>query len=81
MYKAIILLLILYGFEIWSLALMEVHRTRVFENRVLRRMCGPDWQEVIGNQKKFLMRNFSTRHHIRVLLGLSNQVGRNGLGM
>jgi hypothetical protein len=37
-YKTIILPLVLYGCEIWSLTLREEHRLRVFENRVLRRV-------------------------------------------
>jgi hypothetical protein len=36
-YKTIILPVVLYGCETWSLTLREVHRLRVFENRVLRR--------------------------------------------
>ena len=35
-YRTIILPIVLYGFETWSLALREEHRLRVFENRVLR---------------------------------------------
>jgi hypothetical protein len=35
MYKTIILSVVLYGCETWSLTLMEEHRLRVFENRVL----------------------------------------------
>jgi len=34
-YRTIILSVILYGFEIWSLTLREERRPRVFENRVL----------------------------------------------
>jgi hypothetical protein len=41
----------LYGCEIWSLTLREEHRLRVFENRVLRRIFGPDRDEVIGWRK------------------------------
>jgi hypothetical protein len=37
----IILPVVLYGCETWSLALREEHRLRVFENRVLRRIFGP----------------------------------------
>jgi hypothetical protein len=37
----IILPVVLYGCEIWSLTLREEHRLRVFEKRVLRRICGP----------------------------------------
>jgi hypothetical protein len=36
-YKTIILSVVLYGCEIWSLTLREEHRLRVSENRVLRR--------------------------------------------
>jgi hypothetical protein len=36
-----ILLVVLYGFETWSLALEEGHRLRVFEIRVLSRIFGP----------------------------------------
>jgi hypothetical protein len=37
-YKTIILPVVLYGCEAWSLTLREEHRLRVFENRVLRRI-------------------------------------------
>jgi hypothetical protein len=37
----IILSVVLYGCETWSLTLREEHRLRVFENRVLRRIFGP----------------------------------------
>jgi hypothetical protein len=40
-YKTIILPVVLYGCEIWSLTLREEHRLRVFENRMLRRIFGP----------------------------------------
>jgi hypothetical protein len=41
-YRSIIFLLVLYGCETWSLTLREERRLRVFENRVLRRICGPN---------------------------------------
>jgi hypothetical protein len=46
-YKTIILPLVLYGYEIWSLALSEEHVQRMSENRVLRRIFGPKRDEVI----------------------------------
>jgi hypothetical protein len=49
-YRTIILPVVLYGCETWSLTLREERRLRVFENRVLRRMLGPSW--VIAPQKK-----------------------------
>ena len=39
-YKTIILPVVLYGFETWSLILREECRLRVFENRILRRIFG-----------------------------------------
>jgi hypothetical protein len=47
-YKTIILPVILYGCETWSLTLREGHRLRVFENRVLRRIFEPKRDEVKG---------------------------------
>ena len=40
-YKTIILPVVLYGCETWSLTLKEECRLRVFENRILRRIVGP----------------------------------------
>jgi hypothetical protein len=40
-YRPIILPLVLYGCETWSLILREECRLNVFENRVLRRIFGP----------------------------------------
>jgi hypothetical protein len=39
--RTIILPVVLYGCETWSLTLREERRLRVFENRVLRRVFGP----------------------------------------
>jgi hypothetical protein len=47
-YKTIILPVVLYGCETWSVALREEHRLRVFENRVLRRIFGPKRGELTG---------------------------------
>jgi hypothetical protein len=51
-YKTIILPIVLYGCETWSLTLREEHRLRVFENRVLRRLLGPKRDEVTGEWRK-----------------------------
>jgi hypothetical protein len=51
-YKMIILPVVLYGFETWSLTLKEEHRLRVFENRVLRGIFGPMRDEVMGEWRK-----------------------------
>jgi len=51
-YRTIILPVVLYGCETWSLILREEHRLRVFENRVLRRIFGAKRDEVKGEWKK-----------------------------
>jgi hypothetical protein len=51
-YKTIILPVVLYGCETWSLTLREEHRLRVFENRVMRRIFGPKRDEVTGEWRK-----------------------------
>jgi hypothetical protein len=47
---------VMYGCETWSLKLREEHRLRVFENRVLRRLHGPNGDEIIN----WIMRSFIT---------------------
>jgi hypothetical protein len=47
-YITIILPVVLYGCEKWSLTLREECRLKVFENRMLRRVCGPKNDEVTG---------------------------------
>jgi hypothetical protein len=41
-YRTTILLVVLYGCETWSLTLREERRLGGFENRVLRRISGPN---------------------------------------
>jgi hypothetical protein len=50
-YRTIILPVVLYGCETWSLTLREEHRLKVFENRVLRKILGPKKNEEIGHWK------------------------------
>jgi len=48
LYRIIILPIVLYGCETWSLTVREELRLRVFENRMLRRIFGPKRDEVTG---------------------------------
>jgi hypothetical protein len=50
-FKTIILTLVLYGCETWSLTLREERRLRVFENRVSR-IFGPKRDEETGGWRK-----------------------------
>jgi len=51
-YRTIILPVVLYGCETWSLTLREERKLRVFENRVLRRIFGPRRDEVNGDWRR-----------------------------
>ena len=51
-YTTIILPVLWYGCETWSLTLREKRRLRVLENRVLRRIFGPKRGEVTGEWRK-----------------------------
>jgi hypothetical protein len=50
--KTIILPVVLYGGEIWSLTLREEHKLRELENRVLRRIFGTKRDGVTGGWRK-----------------------------
>jgi hypothetical protein len=52
MYRTIILPVVLYECETWSLTLREERRLQVFENRVLRRIFGPKREEIIAKWRK-----------------------------
>jgi hypothetical protein len=51
-YRTMILPVVLYGCELWSLTLREECRLRVVENKVLRRIFGPERDEVTGEWRR-----------------------------
>jgi len=51
-YRTIILPVVLYGRETWSLTLREERKLKVFENKVLRRIFVPRRDEVTGEWKR-----------------------------
>jgi hypothetical protein len=63
-HETIILPVVLYGHETWSLTLREEHRLRVFKNRVLRRIFGPKRDEVPREWKKFLSGELHNLHSL-----------------
>jgi hypothetical protein len=69
-YKTVILLVVLYGCETWSLTSREEHRLRVFENRVLKRIFGPKreedglWRKLHNNEFHIL---YSSPNIVRVI--------------
>jgi hypothetical protein len=64
-YKTVILPVILYGCETWSLTLREEYRLRVFENRVLRRILALRGMRWAGH----VVRMGEERDVSRVLVG------------
>ncbi|KAJ4450866.1 hypothetical protein ANN_02298 [Periplaneta americana] len=73
-HKTVILPVVLYGCETWTLTLREEQRLRVFENKVLRKMFGAKRDEVTGEWRKLhntelhalysspdIIRNFKSR--------------------
>jgi hypothetical protein len=69
-YKTIILPVVLYGCETWSVTLREEHGLRVFENRVRKRIFGPRRDEMIGGWRKLhneeLRNSYSSPSIIRI---------------
>jgi hypothetical protein len=51
-YRTIILPVVLYGYETWSLTVREEHKLRVFENGVLRRIFEPERDRVTRGWRK-----------------------------
>jgi hypothetical protein len=66
-----ILPVVLYGCETWSLTLREERRLREFENRVLMRIFGPKRDEVTGEWRKLhtekLYNLYPTPNIVRVI--------------
>ena len=68
-YRTIILSVVLYGCETWSLTLREERGLRVFENRVLRRVFGPKRDEVTEDWRKLHNEEFVICTPYRILRG------------
>jgi hypothetical protein len=69
-YKTVILPVVLYRCETWSLTLGEEHRLRVLENRVLRNVFGPkreedrSWRKLHNDELHNL---YSSRNIVKVI--------------
>jgi hypothetical protein len=73
-YKTVILPVVLYGCETWSLTMGEEHRLRVFENRVLEKIFGSKREEV-ESWRKLHNDELHSLYLRRMLLACLNQGG------
>jgi hypothetical protein len=76
-HKTVILPVVLYGCENWSLTLREEHRLRVSANMVLKRILWPE-REKMNRGENCIMVNFEACILRRILLGWLNQGGWGG---
>ena len=72
-YRNIILPVVLYGCEAWSLTLQEERKLRVFENMVLRRIFGPKRDEVRGQWRRLHKEDLSDLYSSPNILRLTNR--------
>jgi hypothetical protein len=68
-YRTVILPVVLYGCETWSLTLREEQRLRVFENRVLRRIFGPKRDEATGKWRRLHKEELNNLYSSQILFG------------
>jgi hypothetical protein len=70
-YVTIILPVVLYGYETWSLTLKEEYRLKAFENGVPRIIFGPTRDDLIGCWRKWhneeLHNLYSSSNIIRII--------------
>jgi len=64
--RYIILPVVLYGCETWSLTLREKQRLRLFKNSVLRNTVGPKREKVTRGRRKFHIEELHELHSSRL---------------
>jgi len=72
--RYIILPIVLYGCETWSLTLKEKQRLQMFKNSVLRNTVGPNREKVTRGGRKFHIEELHELHSSQ-LFKQSNQGG------
>ena len=80
-YRIIILPVVLYGYETWSLALRENRRLTMFENRVLRKIFGPERDGVTEEWRELHNEELNDLYPHPILFGWSNREEWDGWGM
>jgi len=72
-YRTIILPVVSYRCETWSLQLREKHRLRLCENEVLRKVFRPERDKVKGSGENYIMRSLMFCTPRQILFGWSNR--------
>jgi hypothetical protein len=72
-YRTIILPVVLYGYETWSLTLREEHKLRLFENRALRGVYGPKGGQCDSTGEDYIMSSLMICTAHQLLFRWSNQ--------
>jgi hypothetical protein len=74
-YRLETVLHVLYGCETWFLTLIEKHRLRLFEDRVLRRIFGPKRDKVAGDWRRLHNEELHNLYTSSNVITLTNQGG------
>jgi len=72
-YSVIMLFVVLFGYETWSLPLREGHRLRVLVTGVLRKVLAGGRDIMIGDRGKFIIGSLMVCALHRLLFGSSGQ--------
>jgi len=72
-YRTIILPVVLYGCETWSLTLREERKLRMFENKVLRRIFGSRRDEVTGDWRRLHNEELNDLYSSPIIVRVKNQ--------
>jgi hypothetical protein len=54
-YRTVILLVVLHGYETWSVTLREEHRLTLFKNWVVRKISGAEREERQENGENYIL--------------------------
>jgi len=79
-YRTVILPVVLYGCEAWSLTLREERKLRVFENMVLRRIFGPRRDEVTGEWGRMHNEELNDLYFSPITCRAGDKIEKNEMG-
>ena len=72
-YRTLILHVVLYGCETWSLTLREEYWLRVFKSRVLRRIFGPKRSELTGEWRRLHNKELKDLYSLNIVQAIKSR--------